>query len=112
MGDSSAPSVKNRKKIMFYDSPDRQTKLRIRCQFDEITQSQFFRMMVTGYINNDELIHSFITRYKKDNQIQGKSKRAKINKIRKSTAEIEKKFSINENEIENIFDTIEQETGL
>jgi len=110
--DSSAPNAKDRKKIMFYDSPDRQTKLRIRCEFDGITQSQFFRMMITGYIENDDLVHSFISNYKEQNHLQGKQKRSKIQKIRKSTAEIEKKFAINENEIENIFDTIEQETGL
>ena len=55
MRDPTIPNVKNRKKFMFYDTSERQTKLRIRCNFDGFTQSQFFRMMITGYIENNEL---------------------------------------------------------
>ena len=64
MKDPTIPDAEDRKKIMFYDSPERQTKLRIRCDFDNITQSQFFRMMVTGYIENDELIYTFLKQCK------------------------------------------------
>ena len=53
-----------RKKIMFYDSADRQTKLRIRCDFDGVTQSQFFRMMLTGYIENDEHVLTYLKKCK------------------------------------------------
>tara|TARA_R110000824_G_scaffold237809_4_gene426636 strand:- start:435 stop:773 length:339 start_codon:yes stop_codon:yes gene_type:complete len=112
MRDPTIPSAKNRKKIMFYDSPDRQTKLKIRCDFDGVTQSQFFRMMITGYIENDEYLYRFIKKYKEDNQLQGSQKINKLHSIKSKSQENQSKFSLNENEIENIFDVIEVETGL
>ena len=47
MRDPTIPSVESRKKIMFYDSEEHQNKLKIRCNYDGITQSQFFRMMMS-----------------------------------------------------------------
>ena len=38
MKDPTIPDVENRKKIMFYESPENQTKLKIRCDYDGITQ--------------------------------------------------------------------------
>lgn len=112
MKDPTVPSVKNRKKIMFYDSPDRQTRLKIRCDFDGLSQSQFFRMMVSGYIENNEHIYKFIKNYKEQNQLQGSQKISKAHSIKSKIEENLNKFSLNENEIENIFDAIEVETGL
>ena len=112
MKDIAIPDVKSRKKIMFYDSEERQTKLRIRCNYDGMTQSQFFRMMITGYVENDELIHSFINKCKEKYQIQGSSKRRAIEKFRKNTKDIKNKFSLGIDEIQNIFDIIEMDTDL
>ena len=112
MKDPTIPRPDDRKKIMFYDSSDRQTKLRIRCNFDGISQSQFFRMMVTGYIENDESIYNFLSECKKKYNIQGKQKRNKIDSIREKSGMVNKKFALENNEIENIFDIIETETNL
>jgi len=112
MKDPTIPPTEDRKKIMFYDSSDRQTRLKIRCDYDGITQSQFFRMMVTGYIENDENIYSFVKSFKQDNQIQGVQKINKIDSLRNKSKDTQNKFSLNNDEIENIFDAIEMETGL
>ena len=112
MRDPTIPSVNDRKKIMFYESPENQTKLKIRCDYDGITQSQFFRMMISGYINNDENIYQFIKNFKKNNNIQGIDKINKIDSMRKSTKEVATKFALNNDELEDIFDVIEMETGL
>ena len=74
MKDQTIPESNERKKIMFYDSEDRQIKFRIRCQHDGITQSQFLRMMVTGYIEGDLSIFDFLNRQKEKLNIQGKSR--------------------------------------
>ena len=58
--------MNDRKKIMFYDSPDRQARLRVRCQYDGLSQSEFFRIMVTGYLEKDDRIMSFL----KENKIR------------------------------------------
>ena len=112
MRDPTIPDAGDRKKIMFYDSSERQTKLRIRCDFDGISQSQFFRMVVTGYINNNEHIYEYIKKCKEDYEIQGQQKRNKIEKLQKNKKTLGKKFSLAEGEVENIFDIIEMETGI
>ena len=94
MKDPTIPSSENRKKIMFYDSEERQTKLRIRCDFDGITQSQFFRMMLTGYIESNDLVCSYLSECKEKYVIQGKNKRDKIGRIMKSAAEKKQKFNL------------------
>tara|TARA_Y100000034_G_scaffold80897_1_gene96994 strand:+ start:1518 stop:1856 length:339 start_codon:yes stop_codon:yes gene_type:complete len=112
MKDPTTPNSEKRKKIMFYDSADRQAKLRIRCDFDGITQSQFFRMMMTGYIDNDELIFTFLKKCKERYNIQGQQKRNKIDRIKKKSEEQIKKFALETDEIESIFDIIETETNI
>ena len=112
MKDETAPTTNERKKIMFYDSEERQTRFRIRCQHDGITQSQFLRMMVTGYIEGDSSIFDFLDRQKEKLSIQGKAKRSKMSQIKKAAEKNIKKFSLDDNEIENIFDMIETETNI
>lgn len=109
MKDLTTPPASERKKIMFYESPDRQARLRIRCQHDGITQSHFFRLMIGGYIDDDPLVHEFLRKCKEKHGIQGKNKRDKLDRIRKSSKELEKKFSLNDKEIESIYDIIEVE---
>ena len=112
MRDPTIPDPENRKKFMFYDTSERQTKLRIRCNFDGFTQSQFFRMMITGYIENDELVCDYIKECKEKYNIQGQQKRDKIDRINKKTGEVNRKFTLENKEVENIFDIIEMETDL
>jgi hypothetical protein len=112
MRDPTIPDTKSRKKIMFYDSEEHQTKLRIRCNYDGITQSQFFRLMISGYIENNELIYKYLEQCKEKFQIQGKNKRDKIDRIKKMADEKTQKFNLGDEEIESIFDIIATETGL
>ena len=112
MKDPTIPSVESRKKFMFYDSEENQVKLKIRCSFDGLTQSQFFRMMIAGYVENDELVLAYIKECKEKYGMQGQQKRNKIDQLQKDKKNTEKKFSLKQNEIENIFDIIETETNL
>jgi hypothetical protein len=112
MRDPTIPNADDRKKIMFYESSERQTRFRIRCDYDGITQSQFFRMMIRGYIENDEVLYEYIKSCKKKYNVQGQQKREKINTIASSAAQNKEKFALGDSEIENIFDIIEMETGL
>ena len=109
MKDPTTPSPADRKKIMFYDSLDRQTKLRIRCQYDGITQSQFFRMMITGYLENNKEILNFMDSFKEQHATQGKVKREYIKKMHQAGEENSDKFALDPSDIENIFDIIEME---
>ena len=112
MRDPLTPPTGDRKKIMFYDTLERQTKLRLRCEFDGITQSQFFRMMVTGYIENDGMIYSFLKSCKEKYMLQGQQKRNKLDKLQKEADKTKKMFALEDTEVESIFDIIELETGI
>ena len=102
----------DRKKIMFYETPDRQIKFRIRCEYEGITQSQFLRLMVTGCIDKDPLIEQYLAKCKSEQQLQSKKKQKKISSINKLASQNIKKFALDEEEIEDIFDMIEVETNL
>ena len=68
--------------------------------------------MLEGYVNNDENILRYIESCKEKYSIQGQQKRNKINSISKKRQEVEKKFALKNDEIENIFDMIESETNI
>ena len=50
--------VLKKKKIVFDDTDIRHAKLKIRLQHDGITQAEFFRALVTAYIEKDSSVVS------------------------------------------------------
>ena len=97
------------KKIMFYDTDKRQADLKIRLQHDSLTQSAFFRAIISGYLDKDTRIVEYINDYKFDNNVQNKADRKTVNKLIKAGKQMEKTHGLAEDELENIFDMIEQE---
>ena len=104
--------MNNRKKIMFYETEDRQVRFRIRCQHDGLSQSEVLRILLTGYIEGNENINDFIQNSKEKLKMQGTQKIQKMRHLKKLESKNISKFSLNEGEIENIFDMIETETNL
>ena len=49
-----------KKKVVFYDSDKRYAELKIRLQHDGISQAQFFRGILTGYLKQDVDILNFV----------------------------------------------------
>tara|TARA_R110000824_G_scaffold354499_1_gene541614 strand:- start:302 stop:643 length:342 start_codon:yes stop_codon:yes gene_type:complete len=100
-----------KKKVVFYDSDKRYAELKIRLKYHSLTQSQFFRGLVTGYLSGDENIMNFL------NNLRTSSDPDKNNKNRiKKDAElfIKGKQTLNStllegSELENIFDILEKQ---
>ena len=95
------------KKVVFYDTDKRFADFKIRLGHDKISQAQFFRSIVTGYIEQDEDILNFIDKYKSRTQTK-----KSINENRKLITKGKQLVSdLNLDEIEknNIFDLIENE---
>jgi hypothetical protein len=107
--DPTVPDPKTRKKFMFYDTEKRQADLRIRLTYDGLNQSHFFRAMITGYLEKDTDIISYLDRYKGENMVQGINKRKASKKIYRDGEEVKDRFSLRKNEIEDIFDMIAEE---
>ena len=108
-GKQPVPDPSERKKFMFYDTNKRQADLRIRLKYDGMNQSQFFRAMITGYLEKDESILNYLDKYKEKYQVQGQKKRDGAKLMMKKGRVVEKEFGLNEDEIENIFDILEKE---
>tara|TARA_R110002020_G_scaffold184483_3_gene381502 strand:+ start:403 stop:729 length:327 start_codon:yes stop_codon:yes gene_type:complete len=103
---STAVDYKNLdKKIMFSDNGHRHAKLVIRLKTDGLTQAKFFRHIVTGYIEGDERIISYVDDFKP----QSKERKKKSQKLRISGDQKLRDFALSDGEVENIFDILEQE---
>ena len=98
----------NQKKVVFYDTDKRHAELKIRLHHDGLTQSEFFRSLVSGYIEKDENIFNFVERIK-DTKSRGASKRKKTKKLYEKAKDTKNKFALDKEDIENIFDLIEEE---
>jgi len=109
MKDPFTPSPDERKKFMFYDTVRRQADLRIRLKYDGINQSTFFRAMITGYLEKDEMLLSFLEKHKIKYGLQGQDKIKSSNRISAKGKKTIKQFALNDEDIEDIFDLIKKE---
>ena len=64
------------KKVVFYDSDKRFAELKIRLQHDGISQAQFFRGIVTGYLMQDGDVLSYVDKLKASKNIGNRSKKS------------------------------------
>ncbi len=106
---SPIPDPRSRKKFVFHDTSKRQVDLRIRLKFDGMNQSDFFRAMITGYLEKDINLLTYLDTYKQRYSIQGINKRTDSKRLLKKGKEVEKQFALDDTEIEDIFDLIEKE---
>ncbi len=109
MKDPTIPDSRTRKKIMFYETEKRQADFRIRLRYDGMNQSHFFRAMITGYLEKDPDLLSYLDTHKAKHQVQGIKKRDSNRRMYNAGEEIKKQFGLDDNEIENIFDMIAEE---
>ena len=94
------------KKVVFDDTDVRHAKLKVRLEYDGLSQAEFFRSLITGYLEKDENVISYINSYKEKNK-----KLSKRNmKYQKKDADLANdmlgQFGIKDEELENIFDVI------
>ena len=95
-----------KKKVIFNDTDVRHAQLKIRLQFDGISQAEFFRSFITGYLENDKSILDYIRKYKERNKKMSKRNMKYAQKDIEDAEDILGKFGIKDDELENIFDII------
>ena len=83
--------------------------MKLRLHYDGLTQADFFRSLITGYLEKDENIMNFIAGVQESKNIHSKQKRAKSKKLEEEGENLMKKLGLGEEEIENIFDLLEEE---
>ncbi len=97
------------KRVVFTDTDVRHAQLKIRLQHDGITQADFFRAMITGYLENDGRIVKYIANYKEKHGIQNKKKRVRVVEDIEEGEHLLEKFGIKDDELSGIFDLIAEE---
>jgi len=97
------------KRIIFSDTHIRHAQLRIRLEHDGFTQSEFFRCIVTGYLNQNKNLMEYIKNYKQEHKIQSKRITKYNEKDSKKADDFMGQFGIKDGELENIFDLIAEE---
>jgi hypothetical protein len=60
------------KRLVFDDTDTRHAQLKVRLDYDGLTQAEFFRSFITGYLNKDDLVMNFLRKYKEDKKSQSK----------------------------------------
>lgn len=93
------------KRIVFTDNDHRHAQLTIRLKHDNLKQSDFFRGLITGYLNQDERILSFID----DIKPMSKKRKQKSKKLIDDGNSAMENYGFSEKEISNIFDIIEED---
>lgn len=84
--------------------------LKIRLFYDEIkTQSEFFRYCVESYLGRDDLFMQFLDDYKINKKVQSKTRVTKSRKLRNSGQQILRDLALTDEDIEGIFDILEEE---
>ena len=99
------------KKVVFYDSDKRFAELKIRLQHDGISQAQFFRGIVTGYLMQDGDVLSYVDKLKTSKNIGNRSKKSikEERRLINTGKEQSNKLALGDEEIENIFDILEKQ---
>ena len=97
------------KKIVFSDTHIRHAQLKVRLDYDGLSQAEFFRSIVTGYLNKDKDLIDYIQSYKSNKGIQSKRNIKYAVEDDNKSDELLSKFGIKSEELEDIFDMIAEE---
>jgi hypothetical protein len=98
--------INRTKRVIFDDTDTRHAQLKIRLEYDGLTQSEFFRSLITGYLDKDESVMQFIKNYKEKNKKLSNRNMKYQNRDDQSADDLLGKFGIGDEELENIFDVI------
>tara|TARA_Y100000114_G_C11537818_1_gene221126 strand:+ start:141 stop:464 length:324 start_codon:yes stop_codon:yes gene_type:complete len=93
------------KRIVFTENDNRHAQFMMKLRQVGITQSKFFRLIITGFIDDDDRLFDFVL----ENSGQSKLKSSKIKKLKDKGKQLMNDLAFNDNEIENIFDLIAEE---
>ena len=93
------------KRTVFTDNDHRHAKLLVRLKHDNLKQAEFFRHLITGYLEGDERIQEFID----ERRQQSIKHKTKSKRLRHQGRTLTAQLGFSENDIEDLFDIIEEE---
>jgi hypothetical protein len=93
------------KRIVFTDTDHRHAQFILRLKHDNIKQSDFFRAIITGYIDQDESLQSYVDSVSQQSQL----KISKSRKLREAGRAKKDSMGLSNGDVTDIFDLIAQE---
>ncbi len=97
-------------RLSFFINMKSHENLKIRLYYDDIkTQTEFFKLCVEAYLNQEKLFMDFLDDYKINKKVQSKKRTVQSRKLRTKGQDILKDLALTEEDIENIFDILEED---
>tara|TARA_R110002074_G_scaffold116903_7_gene248474 strand:- start:837 stop:1169 length:333 start_codon:yes stop_codon:yes gene_type:complete len=93
------------KRIIFTDTDHRHAQLILRLKHDNMTQADFFRLMISGYLSGEPGLQAFVDEHKDMSKTRKSVSRKLIDKGVKAS----KQLGFSDDEVTNIFDLIAEE---
>jgi hypothetical protein len=93
------------KRIVFTENDHRHAQLVLKLKYLRLTQAAFFRHVISGLLEDDPRIVEFAN----DISFKSKDKRSKSEKLQKIGVQKMRDFGLSEDDVEDIFDLIEEE---
>ena len=100
---------KAKKQVCFEDFDKNHADLKIRLHYDGLRQNEFFRLMMRKYINKDDNMMKIVESYKEEKGNQSKVNRKKTKQLIEKGKDQGKQFALNLDEVESIFNLLEEE---
>jgi adenine C2-methylase RlmN of 23S rRNA A2503 and tRNA A37 len=97
------------KKVIFSIPENDKAKFKVQLHYDSLSQRQFLEGIIEAYTENDPHFMNFIATLKEKLHVQSKPQLAKAQRNKKDAKETKDKFALGDDEVENIFDILEQE---
>ena len=101
--------TEKQKKVIFSIPENDKAKFKVQLQYDSLTQTQFFRGVMSAYLVKEQNFMNFISGLKESLAAQSKLQRVKSERGLKEGQETSKKFALDDGEVENIFDILSKE---
>tara|TARA_R110000824_G_scaffold275336_1_gene464031 strand:+ start:6339 stop:6662 length:324 start_codon:yes stop_codon:yes gene_type:complete len=96
---------KNTKKIVFIDTDHRHAQLILRLRHHGLTQSDFFRGLVGGYIEGDERIYGFVDEISTQSQV----KKRRSGQLRTKGKQTTEDLGLSIEQVDDLFDLFAEE---
>jgi hypothetical protein len=97
----------NKKDLKFTISEDDHARLRVKLQYECMSQTMFFNAFVKGYLEDNNLVRNYLDVYTAQN-LDAKTHKKRL----KDTKDVDKtinEYALDKDEIANIFDILEKE---
>jgi len=98
-----------RKQVAFSVTETAKARFKVQLHYDGLTQKQFLEGVMEAYASKEENFMNFVDGLKTRLKAQSNKPIANTKRNRKEALETQRKFALSDDEIENIFDILEQE---